>query len=522
MTSLEEVPVTSRPAAALEAVIGAPRYADLLDTAARFRDQMGDRTIWNVNSTAAGGGVAEMLAALLGYAEDLGWRTRWLVLGADPGFFALTKRLHNKLHGAPGQGDLGAADARHYEEVLAANARDLLDLARSGDIVLLHDPQTAGLTAPLARAGLHVVWRCHGGVEWENDATRAAWNFLRPHLEPAQGFVFSRQAYVPSWMPAARTAIIPPSIDPFSAKNQDLGDAAVRAILATIGVLDAPAAPGHFVRDDGSRGEVTRPAEVVGEGLPGPDDLVTVQVSRWDHLKDMAGVMRGFAEYVAPGGPGYLMLAGPSVANVADDPEGAVVYAECVQQWRALPATTRARVVLVTLPLDDVDENAAMVNAIQRHAAVIVQKSLAEGFGLTVAEGMWKGRPVVGAAVGGIRDQIAGGTGILLPDARDLGSFGVAVRALLDQPAVADRMGAAAHDFIRENYLGDIHLLRYARMFGAMLGAPPALRSAPPGLTIGATVGISPGGWDLRRPQNGTFAAFRSCAARFMLAANTR
>jgi trehalose synthase len=199
-----------------------------------------------------------------------------------------------------------------------------------------------------------------------------------------------------------------------------------------------------------------------------------------------------------------------------------VVYAECVQQWRALPATTRARVVLVTLPLDDVDENAAMVNAIQRHAAVIVQKSLAEGFGLTVAEGMWKGRPVVGSAVGGIRDQIAGGTGILLPDARDLGSFGVAVRALLDQPAVADRMGAAAHDFIRENYLGDIHLLRYARMFGAMLGAPPALRSAPPGLTIGATVGISPGGWDLRRPQNGTFAAFRSCAARFMLAANTR
>ena len=132
-------------------------------------------------------------------------------------------------------------------------------------------------------------------------------------------------------------------------------------------------------------------------------------------------MMRGFAEHVAPGGPGFLALVGPSVANVADDPEGAVVYAECVQQWRALPAATRARVLLVTLPLDDVDENAAMVNAIQRHATVIVQKSLAEGFGLTVAEGMWKGRPVVGSAVGGIRDQIAPGTGVLLPDARDLG-----------------------------------------------------------------------------------------------------
>jgi trehalose synthase len=188
----------------------------------------------------------------------------------------------------------------------------------------------------------------------------------------------------------------------------------------------------------------------------------------------MAGVMRGFAEHVAPGGPGFLVLVGPSVANVADDPEGAVVYAECVQQWRALPAAPRARVLLVTLPLDDVEENAAMVNAIQRHATVIVQKSLAEGFGLTVAEGMWKGRPVVGSAVGGIRDQIAPGTGVLLPDARDLGTFGMEIRALLDQPEVADRMGAAAHAYIRENYLGDIHLLRYAQLFGSLLGAAPA------------------------------------------------
>jgi len=165
------------------------------------------------------------------------------------------------------------------------------------------------------------------------------------------------------------------------------------------------------------------------------------------------------------------MLAGPSVANVADDPEGAVVYAECLQQWRDLPAGIRARVLLVTLPLDDVDENAAMVNALQRHAMVITQKSLAEGFGLTVAEGMWKGRPVVGTAVGGIRDQIAPGTGVLLEDAADLESFGRQIRRLIDRPGEADRLGMAAHAYIRDNYLGDIHLLRYARLFGGIVSA---------------------------------------------------
>jgi len=486
VTLLQNVLVPSRPPAALQTVIGAERYTDLVDGAARFRNQLDGRTIWNVNSTAVGGGVAEMLAALLVYLKDLGIASQWLVIGGDPDFFAITKRLHNELHGVRGPGDLGDAEARHYAEVEAANAAELLSLAQPGDIALLHDPQTAGLAGPLARAGVHVVWRCHVGVDWENDATRAGWAFLRPHLGAAQGLVFSRPAYVPSWVPADRARIIPPSIDPFSAKNQELKPGAVDSILATIGVLDStaapsgPSSPGQFVRADGTIGEVISSAEVIGDGRPGPDDPLVVQISRWDHLKDMAGVMRGFAEYVAPGGPGFLALVGPSVSNVADDPEGAVVYAECVQQWRALPAATRARVLLVNLPLDDVDENAAMVNAIQRHATVITQKSLAEGFGLTVAEGMWKGRPVVGSAVGGIRDQIAPGTGVLLQDARDLGTFGMEVRALLDQPELADRMGAAAHAYIRENYLGDIHLLRYAQLFGSLLAAAQALPARRP------------------------------------------
>ena len=275
---------------------------------------------------------------------------------------------------------------------------------------------------------------------------------------------------MPPWIPAEQAWIISPSIDPFSAKNQQLDAATVQAILATIGVLDGEAqAPGRFTRRDGTTGEVTRAGLVTSEVRPGPADPVVVQVSRWDRLKDPSGVMRGFAEHVVPGGAGYLMLVGPMMSDVADDPEGALVLAECLAQWRPPPDAARARVLLVTLPLEDIEENAAMVNAIQRHAQVIVQKSIAEGFGLTVAEGMWKERPVVGSAVGGIMDQIADGTGILLPDPADLAAFGSAVRQLLDSPDDARLMGKAGKEYIRENYLGYYHLARWAQLIDAVM-----------------------------------------------------
>jgi trehalose synthase len=485
------VEVARRPVAALEPVIGGERFARLVQAAEQFRQRLAGRTIWNVSSTATGGGVAEMLHVIIGYAEDLGIPVRWRVITGDAEFFAITKRLHNQIHGEAAGGPLSREDADHYARMLAANATELVGQIRHGDLVLLHDPQTAGLAAAAARGGARVAWRCHIGVDWENDATRGAWSFLRPHLAAAEGYVFSRREYVPPWVPGEKVAIIPPSVDPFSPKNQYLDDDTVRGILARIGVLDSDVAEGgvaeggvpgrgavdrdgadgrtSFVRGDGRPGCVTRAAEITGDGRPGPGDPLVVQVSRWDRLKDMPGVMRGFAEHVAPSGSGYLLLVGPSVSGVADDPEGAAVFGDCLLQWRDLPAAARARILLVTLPLDDADENAAMVNALQRRATVISQKSLAEGFGLTVAEGMWKGRPVVGSAVGGIIDQIVEGTGILLPDPRDLKAFGAAVRRLLDDPGQAGRMGRAAQAHIREHYVGDLHLLRYARLFGALV-----------------------------------------------------
>ena len=333
VTLVHEVPVQRLPVARLEPVIGHERYDRLISVATRMRNELGDRTIWNINSTAVGGGVAEMLQVLVGYIADFGIRIRWDTITGDQAFFAITKRLHNQLHGVSlGQaGRLGPEDARHYEEILAANARELLAQVKHGDIAILHDPQTAGMTEALARAGVKVVWRCHIGIDEQNDTSRAAWEFLRPYLAPAHGYVFTRTQFAPLWVPRARLWTIPPSIDPFSPKNAELEPADIRAILATIGVSDDPEAgeKGYFPRSDGSRGLVKRPAMVTEEGRPGPADRVVAQVSRWDGLKDMAGVMQGFTRFVLPEPDTYLILAGPAVSGVTDDPEGAVVFAVC-------------------------------------------------------------------------------------------------------------------------------------------------------------------------------------------------
>jgi trehalose synthase len=193
---------------------------------------------------------------------------------------------------------------------------------------------------------------------------------------------------------------------------------------------------------------------------------LVVQVSRWDRMKDMAGVMTGFARHVDPSLGAHLLLCGPAVTGVADDPEAAEVLDESIAIWRALPHAIRSRVHLACTPMADPDEAAAIVNAIQRHATVVVQKSLAEGFGLTVAEAMWKERPIVASAVGGIGDQIDHGKhGLLVEDAADLAGFGGAVESLLGDPSEAARLAHAARERAVAKFLGDRHLQQYANLF---------------------------------------------------------
>ena len=467
---LREVDVKALALERLRSLIGPERSDRFEATAAAARSSLQGRTVWNVNSTATGGGVAEMLQTLLAYARGAGVNARWVVIEGDSRFFEITKRLHNHLYGTPGDGGpLGPAERADYEATLERNVADVLRLIGVGDIVVLHDPQPAGLAEAVKQAGAQVVWRCHIGVDTPNARSEQGWEFVRPYVEGVDGYVFSRERFAPSWVPRPRLRVIAPSIDPFSAKNELLDDATVLQLLQYVGLLagDGDESGASFTRRDGSRGIVTRRVDLLGTGPPPPVDVpVVLQASRWDGLKDMGGVLAGFVEHVANRTDAHLILAGPQTSGVADDPEADDVLRECISQWHALPSDVQRRIHLACVPMDDTDENAAIINALQRHATVVVQKSLAEGFGLTVAEAMWKSRPVVATAVGGIVDQVVSGeTGLLLDDGHDLEQYGQAVCALLDNDGERMRMGRNGRRRALEQFLGDRHLEQWAEVF---------------------------------------------------------
>ncbi len=466
---LQEVDVQAIALDRLAQLLGSARAEQFTTTAAATRERLDGRRVVNVNSTATGGGVAELLQTLLAYARGAGVDARWVVVEGDPGFFEITKRIHNHLYGTNGDGGALRDDERsHYEDTVAGNAAGLDAVVRAGDIVILHDPQTAGLAPHLAGRGVSVVWRCHVGIDAQNEHSEEAWAFLRPYLEDLDAWVFSRSQFAPPWMPPERVAVIHPSIDPFSAKNDMIEPTEVAQLLQRVGMLagDGDGAATTFPRRDGSQGRVTRRVDLLDTGPPPHSSVpIVLQASRWDAMKDMCGVMTGFAEAIAPRTDAHLVLAGPESAGVADDPEADAVLHDCLDLWARLPVPIRDRVHLACVPMADGDEAATIVNALQRHATTVVQKSLAEGFGLTVAEAMWKERAVVGSAVGGIVDQIVHGETGFLVDALDQDEYAEAVCTVLGDRQLAAHMGVAGRERIANEFLGDRHLEEWAHLF---------------------------------------------------------
>ena len=469
---MQEVTMSAQDAGRLAELVGEERWGELLQAWRPASSALAKNTVWHVNATATGGGVAEMLTAILPLWLGLGIEARWLVLNGDPGFFATTKRLHNVLHGFAGDGgDLGAAEREGYEATLAGNLTSLSERVKPGDVVVLHDPQTAGLIAGTKALGAHVIWRSHIGRDEPNEQTARGWDFLAPYLEDVDRVVVSRLPYAPPSVPAERIAVITPCLDPFTAKNVDISAQVAAHTLARVGLLEGEldGAP-EFPRRDGTTGTLRRHDHAAVEGDPLPADArVVLQVSRWDRLKDMPGVMAGFANHVEAQ-DAHLVLCGPAVEGVSDDPEGAEVLQECRAAFQELRKAVQDRVHLFCIPMDDVDENAYIVNALQRHATIIVQKSLFEGFGLTVTEAMWKARPVVASAVGGIQDQIDHGIdGMLLPDATDTAALGHALNVLLADPTLAERLGQAARHKVLRRFLGDGSMYAYAQLLSDLL-----------------------------------------------------
>lgn len=414
------------------------------------------RTIWMINSTASGGGVAELLPPQIALLRELGLDVRWLVIETDePDFFPLTKRIHNMLHGEAGP-PLGPRERELYDAVSAANARALGGHVGAGDVLIVHDPQPLGAGALLrTSAGVCAIWRCHIGLEVPHPSAAAAWEFLRPYLAACEHAVFSAPEYVPDFL-AGRASVIPPTIDPLSHKNRDL------SLHKLVGVLcDAALAPSHWPLLAPPFADVAQRLRPDGSFVPvaTADDIgllarpIVAQVSRWDRLKGFAPLMDGFSALRQRRPTGRvrderhrrrlenvrLVLAGPEAGSITDDPEALAVLDDLRGRYAALPPLVQQDVAILALPMRSRKENALMVNALQRCADIVVQNSLREGFGLTVAEAMWKRTPILGSARAfGVRQQVRDGVdGRLAPDPEDADAI---ARLLHDMLADSDRL----------------------------------------------------------------------------------
>jgi trehalose synthase len=383
-----------------------------VETLWRLAERVRGRTLVHVNSTRFGGGVAEMLHRYVPLLEELGVRTRWEVISGPEEFFRVTKSLHNALQGQ--EQPLPDALLRTYVEVNRENA-SRLDL--EADVVLVHDPQPLALVDFVERSG-RWVWRCHIDV---SHPQRRAWGFLRPFVVKYDAAIFSLEKFAQR-LPIPQY-LIHPSIDPLSEKNRELSEDEVDAVLTRLGIPR--------------------------------DKPILLQVSRFDRFKDPVGVIEAY-RMVKRHEDCRLVLAG---GTADDDPEGAQVLAEVMEAAEGDPEIH----VLVLPPTADHE-----INALQRAATVVIQKSLREGFGLTVTEGMWKGKPVVGGFAGGITAQIIYGvTGYTVNSVEGLA---FRVRYLLNNPDLARQMGENAREHVRQNFLIVRDLADHLALVSTLLG----------------------------------------------------
>ena len=371
------------------------------------------RTVQMVNSTHVGGGVAEILSRLIPLAQELGLNVRWDVMQGGPDFYDVTKAFHNALHGGAYTSSVNDFEVfRHYSDINRAR------LAFDAEFTVIHDPQPAALVDARVRGQGHWIWRCHIDLSRPH---RHVWEFLEPFVLRHDCAIFSSPDY-------SRQLPLPqflfyPSIDPLSEKNRELDRHVIAEVLARYN-LDS-----------------TRP--------------IVTQISRFDRLKDPVGVIRAF-RLVKRHVDCQLVLAG---GGADDDPEGAAVLGEVRAAANADPDIHVLELPAMA-PLD--------VNALQRGSTIIVQKSLREGFGLTVTEALWKRKPVVASAVGGIPVQVVHGqTGLLAHSIEGTASH---IRYLLSNPDVATALGERGHHHVREHFLITQNLRHYLVLFQWLAG----------------------------------------------------
>ena len=403
-TDTQTAPASAPPLDAYAAVVGDSEIGALRVLAR----QLQNRRVKMVNSTAVGGGVAEILNRLVPLLDDLGVSTRWEVLKGGEQFFAVTKGFHNALHGAPYEGH-----AEWFDIFLATNRENLHHMQFDEDFVVIHDPQPAALIEARDGSESRWLWRCHIDL---SHPSREVWEFLRPFVERYHAAIFSSPAFtqglkIPQYL-------VHPTIDPLADKNRELPPEAMREVLERFGI------------------DPRRP--------------ILTQISRFDRLKDPVGVIQAY-KMVRKHTDCQLVLAG---GGASDDPEGEAVLNEVKEV-----AGNDPDVHILNLP----PWSHLEINALQRASTIVIQKSLREGFGLTVSEALWKGKPVVASAVGGIPTQVIHKlTGMLV---HSVEGTAYQIRFLLSNPGLAKKLGENGHEHVKENFLITHNLKRYMLLF---------------------------------------------------------
>ena len=423
---LGSVPLTPKSLDDYVPVVGAERIEEIRELAARLA---GARVL-HLNATSFGGGVAEILSALVPLMTDAGLHADWQVIRGADEFYQVTKAMHNSL-----QGMYVDWTPQMRETWLSYNERNA-ELFDSGyDFVIVHDPQPAALLASLRErrsphAAGKLVWRCHIDL---TESQVQTWDLLRPYVEEYDGVIFTTAEYVKDGLEHPRPFIVPPAIDPLSPKNIELPEETCQAILDRYGI------------------DHRRP--------------LIAQISRFDPWKDPLGVIEAY-RLLKPDFPELQLVLIASMAH--DDPEGWAWYERTVRR------AGEDYDIHILSNLNGVGN--VEVNAFQR-ADVVIQKSVREGFGLVVSEALWKGRPVVAGRVGGIPLQlIEGETGYLVRTTEECAER---VALLLRDGALADRMGAAGREFVRERFLITRYLRDYLRIFQALAGVEERPLEAP-------------------------------------------
>jgi len=377
----------------------------VIDDLRLLGERLRGKVIQNINSTSVGGGVAEILTGMVPLLKDIGVDARWDVIKGGMQFFEVTKKMHNALHGKENQ-----IDDEDLAVFLETSYKNIEEVATYGDVVFVHDPQPIVLINK--RAANKWIWRCHIDISCPD---RKVWDFLREYVVKYDAAVFSAPSF--SQDLPIKQFLISPSIDPLSDKNKDLPEDVIAGVLEKYGIVR--------------------------------DKPIITQISRFDRLKDPLGVIKAYGQ-VKENIDCQLILAG---GGASDDPEGAQVLEEVREA-----AKKDKDIHVLLLPQNDIE-----INALQRASDVIMQKSLREGFGLTVTEALWKAKPVVVSSVGGIPLQVKNKYSGLLCHSVDGAAF--ALKQLLNSPSYAKRLGENGREHVRNNFLITRHIKDYMLLF---------------------------------------------------------